>query len=110
MSIKTDSTAVEAPKDPNATPVHPLLRLFASAAEMADIDQSFREGGKGYGHYKQRLAELFFERFGAAREKRRTLEKDEAYVEQILREGATRARERAKPVMDRVRRAVGLKP
>ncbi len=108
MSIKTDSTPVEAPKDPSATPLHALLRLFASPEEMTEIDRSFRDGGKGYGHYKQRLVELFFERFGAAREKRRALEKDEVHVEQVLREGALRARERAKPVIERVRHAVGL--
>ena len=95
MSIKTDSTPVEAPKDPNATPVHSLLKLFASAEEMAEIDKTFREGGKGYGHYKQRLAELFFERFGAARAKRQELEKDPAKVDEVLAKGAERARERA---------------
>jgi tryptophanyl-tRNA synthetase len=109
MSVKTDSTPLEAPKDPNATPIHALLKLFASPEEMAEIDRTYREGGKGYGHYKQRLAELFFEKFGPAREKRRALEKDPALVDRVLSEGAGRARERAKPVIDRVRRATGLR-
>ena len=107
MSIKSDSTPVEAPKDPSATPIHALLKLFASPEEMVEIDRTYREGGKGYGHYKQRLAELFFEQFGPAREKRRALEKDPAAVERVLEEGAARARAHAKPVIDRVRRAVG---
>src|SRR6185437_2530525 len=38
MGIKSDSTPVEAPKDPNATPIHALLKLFAPADEMAEID------------------------------------------------------------------------
>ncbi|HEY1960028.1 MAG TPA: tryptophan--tRNA ligase [Polyangiaceae bacterium] len=109
MSIKSDSTAVEAPKDPNATPIHALLKLFASPEEMSEIDRTFREGGKGYGHYKQRLAELFFEKLGPARARRRELEKDSAAVEAVLAEGAERARARAKPVLDRVRRAVGIR-
>jgi len=109
MSIKTDSTPVEAPKDPNATPVHALLKLFASVEEMAEIDRTFREGGKGYGHYKQRLAELFFEKFGEARKNRLELEKDPEKVERVLRDGAERARAAAAPVMERVRRAVGLR-
>jgi tryptophanyl-tRNA synthetase len=109
MSVKTDSTPVEAPKDPNATPVHALLKLFASPEEMAEIDKSFREGGKGYGHYKQRLAELFFERFGAARARRRELEKDPAKVDEVLAKGAERARERARAVLDRARRAAGIR-
>lgn len=109
MSIKSDSTPVEAPKDPNATPICALLKLFASEAEMREIDRTFREGGMGYGHYKQRLAELFFEKFGPARARRRELEKDPAAIEAVLAKGAARARERAKPVVERVRRAVGIR-
>ncbi len=107
MGIKTDSTPLEAPKDPNGNAVYALLKLFASPSEMSEIDRTFREGGKGYGHYKQQLAELFFARFGAAREKRRELEKDPALVESVLAEGARRARACAAPVLERVRRAVG---
>jgi tryptophanyl-tRNA synthetase len=107
MSIKTDSTPVEAPKDPTM-PVHALLKLLASPDEMIEIDQSFVNGGKGYGHYKQRLAELFFEKFGAARARRRELEKDPEKVETILAQGAVRARECAAPVMKRIREAVGI--
>jgi tryptophanyl-tRNA synthetase len=108
MSIKTDSTPVEAPKDPTM-PVYALLKLLASPAEMAEIDRTFREGGKGYGHYKQRLAELFFEKFGAARARRRELEKDPAKVDAILTQGAERARACAAPVMKRVRAALGTR-
>ncbi len=107
MSIKTDSTPVEAPKDP-AMPIHALLKLFASQDEMTEIDRSFLNGGKGYGHYKQRLAELFFEKFGEARARRRELEKDPEKVEAILAQGAERARECAAPVMKRIREAVGI--
>ena len=108
MGIKTDSTPVEAPKDTSA-PIYQLLKLFASPDEMAEIDRSFREGGKGYGHYKQRLAELFFEKFGAAREKRRELEKDPKAVDDVLDKGVERARECARIVLDRARRAVGIR-
>jgi tryptophanyl-tRNA synthetase len=109
MSIKTDSSPLEAPKDPNATPVHALLKLFASPDEMAEIDRTFREGGKGYGHYKQQLAELFFAKFAAARAKRKELEKDPKAVDEVLAKGAERARERARVVVDRARRAVGIR-
>jgi tryptophanyl-tRNA synthetase len=107
MAIKTDSTPVEAPKDPNATALRPLRAERARKDERAEIDPTFREGGLGYGHYKQRLAELFFEHFGAARERRRELEKDMESVDRVLREGAERAHELARPVMDAVRRATG---
>ncbi len=107
MSIKSDSTPVEAPKDPAATPIYPLLKLFATLEEMNEIDRTFREGGQGYGHYKQQLLELFHKRFDAARAKRRELEHDRSYVNEVLKAGATRAREVAAPIMAQVRRAVG---
>jgi tryptophanyl-tRNA synthetase len=109
MAIKSDSTPVEAPKDPNASPVHGLLKLFASPEEMADVDRTFREGGKGYGHYKMQLLDLFHAKFDGARAKRKELEDDPAFVESVLQRGASKARDYAAPVMDQVRRAVGLR-
>ena len=109
MGTKTDSTPVEAPKDPAATPILPLLRLFATPAEMADHERTFAEGGKGYGHYKVRLLELFHENFDPARERRRELAKDRAYVDRVLAEGAAKARSYAAPVIAAVRAAVGTR-
>ncbi len=107
MSIKSDSTPLEAPKDPAATPIHALLKLFASEPEMAEVDRTFREGGKGWGHYKQQLVDLFHATFAPARARRAELAADPAHVEGILREGAERARAVAAPVIARVREAVG---
>jgi tryptophanyl-tRNA synthetase len=109
MSIKTDSTPVEAPKDPTTNTVFALMKLMASADELCDIEASFRKGGKGYGDYKKRLVELFFETFGAARKKREELAKDVAAVERVLTRGAERARALAAPVIADVRRACGLR-
>ncbi len=108
MGIKSDSTPVEAPKDPDATPIFALLKLFAAPAELVDIERSFREGGKGYGDYKKQLLALFHERLGPARLRRKELEKDPGYVESVLKDGAERARTLARPIMDAVRHAVGL--
>ena len=108
MGIKTDSMPVEVPKDPSATPLYPLLRLLATKQECAEIERTFREGGMGYGHYKKQLVALFDRRFGPAREKRRVLQKDMAYVESVLVDGAKKARAFGAPVIERVRRAVGV--
>jgi tryptophanyl-tRNA synthetase len=108
LGIKTDSTSVDAPKDPSATPLYPLLRLLATEAESAEIERTFRQGGLGYGHYKKQLVSLFDRRFDTARERRRVLQKDVAYVESVLAEGAKKARSLGAPVIDRVRRAVGV--
>ncbi len=107
MGIKSDSTPMESPKDPESTPIFALLSLFASDTERAEIEESFRTGGKGYGHYKQRLHELFMETLGPARERRRRLTEDPAYLDDVLAAGAKKAREIAAPVMDAVRHAVG---
>lgn len=109
MSIKSDSTPVEAPKNPESNPIHPLLMLFASTSEAEEINRTYREGGKGYGHYKVQLNDLFQARFGAARARRKELESDLGYVEKVLRDGAERARGHAVPVIDRIRKAVGMR-
>ena len=109
MAIKTDSAGVAEPKDPDATPLFALLALLASPAERDEILASFREGGKGYGHYKQRLFELFLETFGPARQRREALARDLTYVDDVLAAGAARARDYAAPVMAAVRTAVGCR-
>jgi tryptophanyl-tRNA synthetase len=109
MGIQTDSTPVEAPKDLTATPLMPLLRLFASPEELAEHERTFREGGLGYGHYKARLLELFHGHFGEARARRQELEKNRDHVEEVLRQGAEKARSYAVPILDEVRRAIGTR-
>ncbi|HEU4404100.1 MAG TPA: tryptophan--tRNA ligase [Polyangiaceae bacterium] len=106
MGMKTDSAAVDEPKS-RATPLYQLLELFAPPAEMAEIAESFDKGGLGYGHYKQRLLALFHEAFDDARRRRRELGARSGEVEDILAEGARRARSYAAPVMSAVRQAVG---
>ena len=108
MSIVTDSTPVEDPKDPAKCNVFAILSLMAPGPELGEWDRRYREGGLGYGEVKKRVAELFEETFGPARERRAELEKDLDYVEDILVEGAKRARAVALPLMERVRQACGL--
>ena len=108
MSIKTDSTPVEDPKDPDRCNVFALLRLFADAAETAQWAERYRKGGTGYGEAKKRLAELYEAKFGPARERRKQLVNDPAYVEDVLADGGRRARAVARAVMADVRKACGV--
>ena len=108
MGIKTDSTAVEAPK-PTDGPLYQLLQVMLSPAEFQEVDASWKAGGKGYGEYKKRLLEAFHSTFYAARARRAELVGDPAEIERILQDGAERARALAAPVIDQVRRAVGLR-
>jgi tryptophanyl-tRNA synthetase len=107
MSIKTDSTPIEAPK-PTDSALYQLLKVMAPPERFASIDASWRAGGRGYGDYKLLLLELFHEQFGAARRRHAELRQDLGEVDRVLARGAERAREQAARLMHRVRRAVGL--
>ena len=108
MRITTDSTPVEGSKDPDESYIVMLYKLIASPEELKEMEQAFRSGGQGYGHFKKQLLEKLLEYFAPMREKRAELEKDHDYVEQVLQEGAGKAREVARETLHRVRKAVGL--
>lgn len=109
MAIKTDSTPVEAPKDPERCPLFALYKLFSSAEQQQALAAQYRAGGLGYGQAKQMLFEIAREHFAAARRRRNELAADPATVEEILRDGARRARDKGGAVLDRARHACGLR-
>jgi tryptophanyl-tRNA synthetase len=109
MSIVTDSTPVEAPKDPANSTIVALYRLFASEGDVTKMEEDFRAGGLGYGDFKKRLFEALWEYFRPMRERRANLAADQSYLDTVLRDGAERARAVATLTMDRVRRAIGLR-
>lgn len=108
MSIVTDSTPLEAPKDPDRDNVFALLRLFAPPERLAEIAASYRAGGYGYGHAKTELLHLIDAYFADARERRHALAARPDDVRDVLRDGALKARAAAEPFMARVREATGL--
>jgi tryptophanyl-tRNA synthetase len=108
MGIKTDSVGVDDPKDPDASSIVQFYKLVASETEVVAMEESFRAGGYGYGHYKQQLFEALWEHFRPARERRTALAADPAYLDSILAAGAAKARPLAQSVMQRVRAACGL--
>lgn len=108
MSIKTDSTPVEAPKDPQRCNVFSLYRLMAEADEVHELEQCYRAGGMGYGEAKTMLAEVFERVLGPARERRVALQADPDYVEDVLCTAGLQARAVAQEVMADVRDACGL--
>ena len=110
MRIVTDSTPVEDPKDPDKCNVFALLKLVASEDELGEWESKYRNGGMGYGEAKKRLAELVIDYFQPYREKRAELEKNIAYVSEVLTEGAKRAKAVAAETLAKARKAVGLGP
>jgi tryptophanyl-tRNA synthetase len=108
MSIKTDSTPVEAPKNPDTCSVFTLYKLFAGDDEQVALAARYRAGGMGYGEAKQALYEKSLEYFSEARRRRAELAAQPGRVEEILRTGAAKARATGCEVLDRARSACGL--
>jgi tryptophanyl-tRNA synthetase len=108
MKITTDSTPVEAPKPVENSTILALYKLFASEADYQAMVADHERGGIGYGDFKKRLADAYWDFFAPMRERRQRILEDPAYVDRVLADGAQRAREEAAKVLQRVRRAVGL--
>jgi tryptophanyl-tRNA synthetase len=108
MKITTDSTPVEEPKPVEDSTILALYKLFASETDYQAMVADHERGGIGYGDFKKRLADAYWDFFAPMRERRAEIVADAGYVDQVLAAGAERAREEAAKVLDRVRRAVGL--
>ena len=108
MSIQTDSTPLDDPKDPENCNVFALIKLVADKEKTDEIAEKYRAGGYGYGHAKKELLGLLNDYFGEARERRKKLAEDMDYVHDVLREGGKKARERAESVMQPLREAAGI--
>ena len=109
MRIVTDSTPVEDPKPTEGSIVLDLYKLFASEADYNAMVADHENGGVGYGDFKKRMFEAYWEYFAPMRARREEIGADESYVEEVLKKGAERAREEADRVLGRVRAAVGLR-
>jgi len=108
MSVKTDSTPVEAPKNPDTCNAFALFRLVAPPQELAEVRRLYLEGGAAYGEVKSRTAQLMADYFAEARERRRELLAHPDQVREVLAAGAARARSLARVTLARAREACGI--
>jgi tryptophanyl-tRNA synthetase len=108
MGIQTDSTPVESPKPIEGSAILGIYRHVASPSDYAAMEAEFLAGGTGYGEFKKRLFGAVWEYFSPMREERRRFASDPGEVNRILRNGAERAAAISHPVMERLRRAIGL--
>lgn len=108
MGIVTDSTPVEAPKDPDTNVIYQLYKLFTTTTEQTEMRERFLAGGYGYGEAKKLLLNKIEDYFAPARARRKELANDPAYVEDVLRQGAVRARAEAHKTMEKARKACGI--
>ncbi len=110
MSIATDSTPMEAPKNPDSCTVFSLYSLIANESEIAKMRTNYEAGGFGYGHAKQALFEAIIERFAEARIQFDTYMQQPDMLEEQLQKGAEKARRAAHEVLQRVRKNIGFSP
>jgi tryptophanyl-tRNA synthetase len=109
MSIKTDSTPVEEPKNPDTCNIFALYSLFADEDEKKTLAERYRAGGMGYGDAKKLLLEKVVNYFAPYRAKRAELEKNPEQVEKVLMDGAAKAKAVALATLNEAKRACGLK-
>ncbi len=108
MRIVTDSTPVEAPKDPEACTIFQIYRLVADTGRVAEMADRYRAGGAGYGAAKQQLFEAVWCFLEPFRRRRAELAGDPGFVAGVLRRGAERARAEAACTLAAARRAMGV--
>lgn len=107
MAIQTDSTPLEAPKDPDTCNVLRLYRLLATNEQVKTIEDAYRAGGYGFGNAKQALYELILEQFATARERYHYYMNNLGELDEILKEGAAKAQTVASETLRRVRTKLG---
>lgn len=107
MSIVTDSTPLEEPKNPDNN-ITKLYSLFATEEEVNALKEKFLAGNLGYGYAKTELFDKFMDYFAPFQKKREELLQNMDYVNEILKKGALKAREIATKKVDEVRDAVGI--
>lgn len=108
MSIETDSTPLEEPKNPDTCNVFALYKLLASQEQIAMMRSNYLGGNYGYGHAKQAFYELLLEKFKTEREKYNYYMQNLTEVDRALAEGATKASKKAIEVLQRVRQKLGF--
>src|SRR5881227_4107536 len=99
MSIVTDSTPVEAPKNPDTSTIMQLYALVASKDEIEEMREQFCKGGRGYGDFKTQLFEKLWDYFGPMRKRRDEILRDKNYISDVLKRGAEGANTIAHEVM-----------
>ena len=107
MQIKTDSTPLEDPKDPDSCTVFQLYQLMSTPEATEALRSRYVAGGMGYGHAKTALFELLLERFKKERESFDYYYQNPEEVEIALAKGAQKARKVAQEVLLRVRSKIG---
>ena len=109
MSIVTDATALEEPKNPDTCNVFALYKLIANDSQVSEMHANYLKGGYGYGHAKTAFLELLLEKFKRERETYDYYMNNRNELDAKLQKGADKARVIAKATLKRVREKLGFK-
>lgn len=106
--FKTDSSPVGEAKNADEVPLFQLIEVIAPKDISKQLKTDMSQGNYSWGSMKELLFEQVKERFATARSKYIEFENDQAYVEKVLKEGASKAQDQASALMKQVRQAVGF--
>ncbi len=106
--IVTEQVALEDPKEFQDCNVYNMAKLFLEGDELTDLQNRYKVGGEGHGHFKVYLAEVMWEYFREFREKREYYANKQLEVREILDMGADKARATAMPMIERIRAVTGI--
>jgi tryptophanyl-tRNA synthetase len=107
MSIETDSTPLEEPKDWKSCNCFAIYQLLASEEEVSIMKSNYEKGGYGYGHAKQALFHLIMLKFEKQRDRYNFYMNNLSAIDEVLADGASKAKVVANDVLKRVRVKVG---
>jgi tryptophanyl-tRNA synthetase len=107
-TIKTDSTPMEAPKNPEGDNVFAIYSLLATSEQKETMRQKYLAGNYGYGHAKQELYDLIIQKFKKERESFDYYMRNPSALDEKLEQGEAKARVIARQVLERVRKKVGF--
>lgn len=106
--IVTEAVPLEDPKEYEDCNVYNIAKLFLDESEQKELQERYRRGGEGHGHFKLYLHDVIWEYFRPYREKREYFENNQDEVREILAFGASKARNVAMPIIEKVRQATGI--
>ena len=106
-NIVTDNTPLEEPKDPDSATVYQLYKLLATDEESKTMAEKLKAGGYGWGHAKKELSDKIVSSFSEERAKFEHYQNNPKEVEEVLIEGALKAKKVAKATLERVRNSLG---
>ncbi|AJC87442.1 tryptophan--tRNA ligase [Campylobacter insulaenigrae] len=107
-SIVTDSIALEDPKEFSTCNIYNIAKLFLDKTQQENLQERYKKGGEGYGHFKLYLNDLINDHFAYAKNEYENLIENPSKIKEILEFGAQKARKTAQKTMEKIYAKIGL--